>query len=85
MWHIAKGQHIRFWMEPWIEPNIILINLIEGPLPNQELSSTVRQHLTQNMININNLPFEIPLSIVSLLRKVYVPSLQNPQVYDQII
>lgn len=37
------------------------------------------------MVNINALPFELPLTIVNKMRKIYVQSLENPQAYDQII
>lgn len=66
-------------------PNIILRSQIEGTLPHNVHNSTITRYLTHQMININALPFDLPLNIENKLRNIYVQPLQNPQTYDKII
>lgn len=81
---IENGNHINFWMKPWLCPNLIVRNLIEGPLPQHEDTTTLALYISNSSINLTNLPFELPSTVSNLLNNYYIPTLKNKISYDHI-
>lgn len=83
-WNIANGNHINFWMEPWLGPNLIMRNHIEGPLLRNEHTSILTLYVSKNSINLTKLPFELPSNLHNLLCNFYIPTLTNKTSYDHL-
>lgn len=67
-WNIHTGSNIRFWMDPWIGPKILLRNLISGPFMPTDDKQTVESCLHDQ----TSLSFDLPPHIHHLINSHYV-------------
>lgn len=71
-------------MDPWLGPNIILRDLIESPLPQNELTSIIAFYISNTSINLTQFLFGMPSNVHKLLSGIHIPTLTNNISYDQL-
>lgn len=60
-WNIAHGTRISLWHDRWIDNNLSLRHLIQGPIPRNKLNKSVASIITNASWDLSTLSFILPL------------------------